>query len=78
VAADDLDRARATAHNLKGCASSFGVAQVADLAREIELDLSSIEAMRLRLPALAESLNTTAAALAECSGAATGDIGPDQ
>jgi HPt (histidine-containing phosphotransfer) domain-containing protein len=78
VAADDFDQARASAHNLKGCASSFGVAQVADLAREIELELPSIEAIRLRLPALVESLNLTAAALAECSGAATGDSGPDR
>jgi HPt (histidine-containing phosphotransfer) domain-containing protein len=72
LASDDFDQARQSAHVLKGCASTFGAARVAEAAREIELECKSIESIRRRLPVLIEALDQTATAL---SGVAYGGSG---
>ncbi len=62
VAANDLDQARRSAHVLKGVASSFGAARLAAIAREIELELPSIECIATCVPWLIETVEQTAAA----------------
>jgi HPt (histidine-containing phosphotransfer) domain-containing protein len=70
---EDIAEARRAAHTLKGCASTFGASGLATIAREIELDLPSIEAMRQRMPALVETLALTAAALRRVAGGTAQD-----
>jgi histidine phosphotransfer protein HptB len=63
VASSDLEEARRLAHALKGVASSFGAARLAAIAREFELEASSIASMMQRMPDLTAVLGETLAAL---------------
>jgi len=65
VHANDLDEARRAAHVLKGVASSFGAARLAAMAREIELEMPTIDHMANCVPDLIETVNRTAAAFGE-------------
>jgi HPt (histidine-containing phosphotransfer) domain-containing protein len=65
LASDDIEQSRRAAHVLNGCASTFGAVRLAALACEIELELPSIDAMRLLMPILLETLDLTAASLVE-------------
>ena len=64
LASNDLEEVRRLAHAFKGVASSFGAARLAALAREFELDASSVTSIVLRMPALADAIDETLAALA--------------
>jgi HPt (histidine-containing phosphotransfer) domain-containing protein len=66
--ADDIDQARKAAHILKGCVSTFGAWRLAMIAAEIELELTTIDAMRDYMPILIETLNQTEAALTQAAG----------
>jgi len=63
LAADDFDQACHAAHVLKGVAGSFGAARLAAVAREMELESSSVTALRQLVPALADTIELTSAAL---------------
>jgi histidine phosphotransfer protein HptB len=63
LASNDLEEVRRLAHTLKGVASSFGAARLAAIAREFELEATSIASMLLRMPALADAIEKTSAAL---------------
>jgi HPt (histidine-containing phosphotransfer) domain-containing protein len=63
LASNDLEEVRRQAHTLKGVASSFGAARLAAIAREFELEATSIASMLLRMPALADAIEKTSAAL---------------
>jgi histidine phosphotransfer protein HptB len=63
LASSDLEEARRVAHALKGVASSFGAARLAAIAREFELEATSIASMARRMPALAGTIDDTLAAL---------------
>lgn len=63
VEADDVDEVRRAAHVLKGAASSFGAARLAEIARRIELDVPSIADIRRIVPLLVEIIAKTTAAL---------------
>jgi HPt (histidine-containing phosphotransfer) domain-containing protein len=63
LASNDLEEVRRVAHNLKGVASSFGAARLAAMAREFELEGTSIASMLLRMPVLADAIEKTSAAL---------------
>jgi HPt (histidine-containing phosphotransfer) domain-containing protein len=65
LASNDLEEVRRLAHAFKGVASSFGAARLAALAREFELDASSVTSTVLRMPALADAIDETLAALAD-------------
>lgn len=65
LTADDLDQTRRAAHVLKGCASSFGAARLAAIARAIELECPSVAVLRQCMPALVEAIEATAAAIGE-------------
>jgi HPt (histidine-containing phosphotransfer) domain-containing protein len=67
----DLERARRSAHMLKGCAGSFGAARLAFFAAEIELQSPSLGAIHRRLPALAECVRQTMVALTDAAQGAT-------
>jgi histidine phosphotransfer protein HptB len=62
VRSNDLDEARRSAHVLKGVASSFGAARLAAMAREIELEMATIDGVAKCLPDLIEAVEQTAAA----------------
>ena len=63
VESEQLDEARRAAHVLKGAASSFGAARLAEVARKIELDLPSIADIDRIMPLLVEIIAQTTAAL---------------
>lgn len=63
VGSAELDEARRAAHVLKGAASSFGAARLAELARKIELELPSIADIGRVMPLLVETIAETTAAL---------------
>jgi histidine phosphotransfer protein HptB len=63
VAACDLEEARRMAHVLKGFSSSLGAARLAALAREIELDLETVDAIAGRMPVLVATIDATVAEL---------------
>jgi histidine phosphotransfer protein HptB len=63
LGSNDLGEVRRLAHDLKGVASSFGAARLAAIAREFELEASSIASMMPRMPALADAIDDTVAAL---------------
>lgn len=63
VGSEELAEARRAAHVLKGAASSFGAARLAEIARRIELELSSIEDVDGIMPSLVETIAKTTAAL---------------
>jgi HPt (histidine-containing phosphotransfer) domain-containing protein len=63
LAANDLEEVRRLAHALNGVASSFGAARLATIAREFELEATSIASMMPRMPALADAIEKTLAAL---------------
>jgi len=63
LASNDLEEARRLAHALKGVAGSFGAARLAAIAREFELDATSIASLMQRMPALAVAIDETLAAL---------------
>ncbi|KIZ47551.1 MULTISPECIES: Hpt domain-containing protein [Rhodopseudomonas] len=65
---NDVAQAKRAAHLLKGCASTFGASGLAAIAREIELELPSIETIQHRMPALIETLDRTTAALKGVAG----------
>ena len=73
LTASDIVQARRSAHILKGCAGTFGAARLAAIACEIELELTAIEAMRQRMPALIEALDRTTAALRRVAGVTSED-----
>ena len=62
VQSNDIDEARRSAHVLKGVASSFGAARLTAMAREVELEMPSIECVGKCLPDLIEAVEQTAAA----------------
>jgi HPt (histidine-containing phosphotransfer) domain-containing protein len=63
VESAELDEARRAAHVLKGAASSFGAARLAEVARTIELDHPSIADVDRIMPLLVEIIAQTTAAL---------------
>ena len=63
VGSEQLEEARRAAHVLKGAASSFGAARLAEIARKIELELPSIEVVDGIMPLLIETIAQTTAAL---------------
>ena len=63
VGSKQLEEARRAAHALKGAASSFGAARLAEIARRIELELPSIEVVDGIMPLLIETIAKTTAAL---------------
>jgi histidine phosphotransfer protein HptB len=62
VQSNDIGGARRSAHVLKGVASSFGAARLAVMAREIELEMATIDCIAKCLPDLIEAVERTAAA----------------
>ena len=62
VQSNDLDEARRSAHVLKGVASSFGAARLAAMAREVELEIATIDCVEKCLPDLIKAVEQTAAA----------------
>lgn len=72
LASNDPEEVRRLAHAFKGVASSFGAARLAALAREFELDANSVASMMLRMPALAEAIDETLAALPDVGYAPAG------
>jgi histidine phosphotransfer protein HptB len=63
LATNDLEEVRRLAHAFKGVASSFGAARLAAIAREFELEAPSIASVAQRMPALADAIDETVAAL---------------
>jgi HPt (histidine-containing phosphotransfer) domain-containing protein len=63
LASNDLEEVRRLAHDLKGTASNLGAARLAAIAREFELEAASIALMMQRMPALADAIDDTLAAL---------------
>jgi Hpt domain. len=63
LASNDLEEVRHLAHALKGVASSFGAARLAEIAREFELEASSIGWVTQRMPDFADAIDATLAAL---------------
>jgi histidine phosphotransfer protein HptB len=63
LASNDMEEVRRLAHAFKGVASSFGAARLAAIAREFELEATSIASVIQRMPALADAIDETAAAL---------------
>lgn len=63
VGSTQLVEVRRAAHVLKGAASSFGAARLAEIARKIELELPSIEDVDGIMPLLVETIAKTNAAL---------------
>src|SRR5262249_18016398 len=55
----ELEGVRRAAHILKGTASSFGAARLAEIAREIELELPSIAEIDRIMPLLIETIAKT-------------------
>lgn len=73
---DDLDQVRRAAHVLKGVASSFGAVRLSSIAREIELELPSIDSVMKCVPLLVETVERTAAALPGHSATNLGNPAP--
>ncbi len=65
ISSNDLDEVRRRAHAFKGVASSFGAARLAAIAVEFELEATSIISIAQRMPALANAIDDTLAALAD-------------
>jgi len=63
VGSAEFEEARRAAHILKGAASSFGAARLAEVARKIELELPSIADIGRIMPLLVETIAKTTAAL---------------
>lgn len=63
VGSEELEEARRAAHVLKGAASSFGAARLAEIARRIELELPSLADVGGIMPLLVETIANTTAAL---------------
>lgn len=63
LASNDLEDVRRLAHAFKGVASSFGAARLAAIACEFELEAPSIASVVQRMPALADAIEETVAAL---------------
>ena len=59
IAAGDLDSARRAAHSLKGMASNFGASRLEAIARDIERNAPSIEAVSDRISDLSGALEAT-------------------
>ncbi|CAL75704.1 conserved hypothetical protein; putative histidine-containing phosphotransfer domain, HPT domain [Bradyrhizobium sp. ORS 278] len=57
--AGDLAQVRKAAHVLKGSSSSLGAGRLAELARMIELDLTTPEEITAHLPLLSETIGVT-------------------
>jgi HPt (histidine-containing phosphotransfer) domain-containing protein len=72
VRSSDLEGARHLAHTLKGLASSFGAARLAEIARELELEAPSIVSMMQRMPVLTDAIDATLAALPDIVRAPSG------
>lgn len=60
---DDLTEARRAAHAFKGVASSFGAARLTAIAVDMELGTDSLSKFRERLPAFADAIVQTSAAM---------------
>jgi HPt (histidine-containing phosphotransfer) domain-containing protein len=65
LASNDLEEVRRQAHALKGVTSSFGAARLAAIAGEFEFEATSIAWVMQRMPALADAIEETSAALAD-------------
>ena len=63
LGSNDLAGVWRLAHAFKGVASSFGAARLAAIARELELEATSLASMKQCLPALANAVDATLAAL---------------
>lgn len=63
LASNDLGEVRRLAHAFKGVASSFGAARLAAIAVEFEMEATSIASIVQRMPALADAIDETLAAL---------------
>ena len=63
VRSAELSEVQRAAHVLKGAASSFGAARLAEIARRIELELPSVADVNGILPLLVETIAKTSAAL---------------
>jgi histidine phosphotransfer protein HptB len=63
VGSQNLGEARRAAHLLKGTSSSFGAARLAEVARRIEFESSSISDVERVMPLLVETIEKTTAAL---------------
>ena len=61
--AEDLAEVRRAAHALKGAASSFGAAGLTEVARWMELEMSSMADVDRAIPFLIETIARTTAAL---------------
>lgn len=72
IASNDLQEARRLAHALKGVAGSFGAARLAAMAREFELEATSIASLEQRMPALARAIEETLTVLPEVAGDSSG------
>jgi HPt (histidine-containing phosphotransfer) domain-containing protein len=72
AAADDLKQAKRTGHALKGLCAQFGAMQVSAFGKFIEVDAAQIDDVRALLPALAETITATEAALAARKARVTG------
>lgn len=72
-ASNDLEEVRRRAHTFKGVAGSFGAARLAAIAVEFELEATSIAWIVQRMPALADAIAETLAALPDVVGAPTGE-----
>jgi HPt (histidine-containing phosphotransfer) domain-containing protein len=73
LASNDLEEVRRRAHTFKGVAGSFGAARLAAIAVEFELEATSIAWIVQRMPALADAIAETLAALPDVVGAPTGE-----
>jgi HPt (histidine-containing phosphotransfer) domain-containing protein len=60
---NNLEEVRRLAHAFKGVAGSFGAARLAAIAVELELEATSIASIVQRMPALADAIDQTLAAL---------------
>jgi histidine phosphotransfer protein HptB len=63
LVSSDLEAARRAAHALKGVASNFGAARLAAIARELELEATSIASISQHILVLADTIDKTLAAL---------------
>ena len=63
VEADDIVKARRSAHDLKSTCAQFGALQAAEIARSIETELADAEAVRAVLPDLRAALDQGAAGI---------------
>jgi HPt (histidine-containing phosphotransfer) domain-containing protein len=63
LALNDLGEVRRLAHDLKGVASSFDAARLAEIAQKFKIEATSIASMMQYMPALADAIDGTLAAL---------------